>query len=104
MFILKDIKQFNIFVCYRYLDETGMSFTSYVKNVFIGNIWGDYVILGAISKMWNICVTVLSPNYKIPWRLFHNSGLPHVVLVCNGGDWDYNRPMSHVSATGKVIR
>ena len=33
------------------------------------------------------------------WKVFHESALPHVVLVSNGGDFGHKRGVTHFSAT-----
>lgn len=82
------------------LKEMQQTFESYIRNIMIGNIWGDEIILGAISRMFNIKITVLSPCYSKPWNVFHKSGVPHVVLIFNGANWNSQRPPTHITATG----
>ena len=83
------------------LKKTGQSVYSYIMNIAIGKNWGDRVVVGAISRMFQVKVKILSPHYKNPWKVFHPSGLPHVVLIMNGGDWESENPPRHVSATSK---
>ena len=42
---------------------------------------------GVIGDMWNISITLLSPEYKNPLKLFHNKDKPDVIIVVNGGSW-----------------
>lgn len=83
------------------LEKTGQSVYSYIMNIAIGKNWGDRIVVGAISRMFQVKITILSPHYKTPWKVFHPSGLPHIVLIMNGGDWESENPPTHVCATSK---
>ena len=76
---------------YKYIEfellETGESYDSYCYNVYHSNIWGDDLIAGVIGDMWNITITILSPEYKYPMKLWHTSDDPDVIIVANGGSW-----------------
>ena len=39
----------------------GESYHSYVGNIFEGNVWADDMIATAISKMFNVSITIISP-------------------------------------------
>ena len=82
-----------------YLKHLDMLFSSYIVNVYNGNIWVDEFMLGAIARMFDIKITVISPAYDDVWNVFHQSGLPHVVIVSNGGDFGEKRGITHFSAT-----
>ena len=48
------------------LQELNLSYQAYLLGIASGEIWGDSVILLAISIMFNISITVLSPLYLEP--------------------------------------
>ena len=82
-----------------YLKEHKIGYTTYLEKMFTGEIWCDEFILGAIAKMWNIKITIVSPFFSPPWDLFHKGDEPHVILVTNGGDFGKVRGVTHFSAT-----
>ena len=71
-----------------------------MQNIENGNIWCDRNIIGTISMMFNVAITIVSPSYASPWRVFHNTSHPGIVLVINAGDIDSTYPMTHISSTG----
>ena len=44
-----------------YLDENKLSFNAYINNVYKGNIWADEYIIGALGKMYNVKISIISP-------------------------------------------
>ena len=62
-----------------YLEEITLSFNAYIMHVYNGNIWADEYVIGALGKMFNI----ISPYYTDVWILYHDSGMPNVILVSN---------------------
>ena len=90
-----------------YLEEWKIGFTTYLEKMFTGEIWCDEFVLAAIGKMWQICITIVSPFYVPPWDIFHNGSTPHVVLIANGADFGKQRGVSHFSSSkgkGKTWR
>ena len=82
-----------------YLKYHDLLFSSYIVNLYKGNIWADEFMLGAMARMFDIKITIVSPAYDDIWNVFHDSGLPHVVIVSNGGDFGDKRGVTHFSAT-----
>ena len=82
-----------------YLKQNRLSFSSYIVNLYNGNIWSDEFMLGALAKMFDIKISVVSPSYDDVWKVFHESALPHVVLVSNGGDFGHKQGVTHFSTT-----
>ena len=80
-----------------YLKKRKIGFTTYLEKMFTGEIWCDEYILGAIAKMWQIRITVVSPLYSPPWDIFHD-GCAHMVLVANGGEFSESRGVTHFSS------
>ena len=86
-----------------YLKRKKISYCKYLEKVFNGDIWADEYMLGAVAKMWNIRINVVSPSYKDVWEVFHDRGDPHVVVISNGHDFGKADGVSHFMATrGKV--
>ena len=56
-------------------------------------------MLGALGRMFDVKISVVSPAYDDVWNIFHKSGLPHVVIVANGGDFGKKHGVTHFSAT-----
>ena len=46
-----------------YLAKHSISYNSYVKGMYQGTIWADKYIIGALSRMLNIKITVISLYY-----------------------------------------
>ena len=84
-----------------YLKRLNISFNTYVMAVFNGRIWADEYILGTIGKMFNVCISVVSPYLSDVWNVFHDgTKQPHIVLIANGMDFiDVKYRISHFSAT-----
>ena len=47
----------------QYLDKNKLSYSSYIMNLYSGHIWADEFMLGALGRMLNLKITVLSPAY-----------------------------------------
>ena len=58
-----------------YLEKHRISYNSYVKGIYHGTIWADKYIIGALSRMLNIKITVISPYYSDVWNVFHRSAI-----------------------------
>ena len=69
-----------------YLDHHKLSYSAYIMYLYRGDIWADKFMLGALSRMFDIKTSVISPLYNDVWQVFHDSGIPHVVIISNGGD------------------
>ena len=82
-----------------YLKHHKLSYGAYVMQIFSGNIWADEFVLGAIGRMFDIKISVISPYYDDVWRIFHDSALPHVVIISNGSDFGKKHSPTHFSAT-----
>ena len=76
-----------------------MSFKIYIRQLYCGNIWGDQYMLGALGKMCNIKISVISPYYRDIWNVFHDSAIPDIVLIANGGDFFSENPVTHFTST-----
>ena len=82
-----------------YLKKYCISYNTYIKGVYHGTIWADQYMIGALSKMFNIKITVISPYYADVWNVFHKSTFPNVVIVSNGGDFGTQSAVTHFTAT-----
>ena len=47
-----------------YLEKHCISYNSYVKGIYHGTIWADKYIIGVLSRMLKIKITVISPYYS----------------------------------------
>ena len=60
------------------------SYQSYVINIFKGIRWGEPVIAAALSHMWNIPITIVTPTKHRVVKLFHKSEEAQIVIIANG--------------------
>ena len=76
-----------------------ISYNSYVKGIYHRTIWADKYIIGALSRMLNIKITVISPYYLDIWNVFHRSAIPDAVIVSHGQDFGAKNVVTHFTAT-----
>ena len=60
-------------------------------------------MLLAISRMWNISISILSPAFNTIWNIFHESKNPSIVIIGNGREFDNKRVSKHYSPTEKTL-
>ena len=77
----------------------GESYRSYVENISEGNVWADDMIATAISKMFNISITIISPRLPKALHPFHDDQKPDVLLIGNGGTMGTEHENTHFSAS-----
>ena len=85
-----------------YLRKLKIGYNTYIKLLYQGNIWADEFMLGAIRRMFNIKISVISPYYTDVWNVFHKSPLPDVIIVSNGSDFGSKNAATHFTATKGV--
>ena len=58
-------------------------------------------MIGAIGKMFNIRISIVSPYYNDIWNVYHDSCyLPNIVLIAKGLDFGHDKKkITHISAT-----
>ena len=83
----------------KYLNAQNLSYSVYILYLYSGIIWADEYMLGALGRMCDVKISVVSPAYDDVWNIFHESGLPHVVIVANKGDFSKKHGVIHFSAT-----
>ena len=79
-----------------------MSYESCVTNIFNGKIWGDDLMASAIVHMFNIPISIVSPEMPTV-DLFHNV-TPQIVIIANGGSSVSRKPTTHFSQTHSITR
>ena len=77
----------------------GESYRSYVENIFEGNVWADDMIATAIGKMFNVSITIISPQLPEALHLFHDDQEPDVLLIGNAGTMGTECENTHFSAS-----
>ena len=80
-----------------------MTFESYVLGVATGIMWGDKYIIGAIEQMFNLSINIVSPAYKTPWKIFHNSEIADIVIVSNGFHFGH-KYSQHISVQQNICQ
>ena len=71
----------------KYLNAHNLSYSAYILYLYSGIIWAEEYMFGALGRMFDVKISVVSPAYDDVWNIFHESGLPHVVIVANGGQF-----------------
>ena len=96
------LKYADIFYEYVAHDLIGFdeSYESYVTNIFNGKIWGDDLMASAIVHMFDIPISIVSPEIV---DLFHNV-MPQIMIIANGESSVSRKPTTHFSQTSSIIR
>ena len=69
----------------KYLKESKLGYNKYIYSVYHGEIWCDEYILGAIGRMFNIRISVISPLFSGLWHVYHDGKEDaDVILIANG--------------------
>ena len=55
----------------------------------------------AISRMWNISISIVSPAFNSPLKVFHNFANLNVVIISNGREFGHQWAATHFSSTKK---
>ena len=76
--MLKNTDMFYEYVAHELMDFDE-SYESYVMNIFNGKIWGDDLMVLAIVHMFNIPISIVSPEIRTV-DLFHNV-MPQIVIM-----------------------
>ena len=82
-----------------YLQQNKLSFNAYIANVYNGNIWLDKYIVGALGKMFNMKISIISPYFTDLCNVFHDRAIPDIVLVSNGQEFTEKNRITHFSMT-----
>ena len=94
------IKDYNFYYqkMQKYLNAHNLSYSAYILYLYSGIIWADEYMLGALGRMFDVKISVVSPANANMWNIFHESGLPHVVIVANRGYFGKKHGVTHFSA------
>ena len=101
-FMAREVHYFFPRMC-NYLNQKGLTYESYIIGVTLGDISADEFMLLAISRMWNISISILSPAFNTIWNIFHESKNPSIVIIGNGREFDNKRVSKHYSPTEKTL-
>ena len=99
--MLKHADMFYEYVAHELIDFDE-SYKSYVINIFNGKIWGDDLMVSAIVHIFNIPISIVSPEMRTV-DLFHNV-MTQIVIIANGGSSVSRKPTTHFSQTCSIIR
>jgi hypothetical protein len=83
------------FVDHILLDE--LSYEGWVRGIGSKQVWGNETVLIAISLMWNVSISIMTPTSVFP--VYHNEKVPDIVIMANGEKGD----MTHFSGTGRLM-
>jgi hypothetical protein len=94
--------------CLRHADELDeyfapikfdeVSFEGWVRGMADQRLWGDETVLVAITKMWNIAITVVCPDGIYP--VYHTKENADIYIVANA---PLGPTVKHFSSTGNLI-
>ena len=88
----------------KFLEQKNLGFIDCVFGVARGEIWGDEYIIAAISHMWNISISMISPGYSNEWKIFHDRELAHIYVIGNGYRFRARQKATHFSATESTLQ
>ena len=88
----------------KFLEQKKLGFVDYVFAVDRGEVWADEYIIAAITHMWNISISIISPGYNNEWKVFHDRELAHVYVVANGYRFRSKQKATHFSATESTLQ
>ena len=88
----------------KFLEQKKLGFVDYVFAVARGEVWADEYIIAAITHMWNISISIISPGYNNEWKVFHDRELAHVYVVANGYRFPSKQKATHFSATESTLQ
>ena len=88
----------------KFLEQKKLGFVDYVFAVARGEVWADEYIIAAITHMWNISISIISPGYNNEWKVFHDRELAHVYVVANGYRFRSKQKATHFSATESTLQ
>ena len=88
----------------KFLEQKKLGFVDYVFAVARGEVWADEYIIAAITHIWNISISIISPGYNNEWKVFHDRELAHVYLVANGYRFRSKQKATHFSATESTLQ
>ena len=86
-----------------YLHEKGITYEAYVTGVSLGDISADQFMILAISRMWNISISIISSAFNAIWNLYYESKGPNIVIIGNGREFGNKRQSHHYSPTEKTL-
>ena len=86
-----------------YLSNKGLTYKAYITGVSLGDISADQYMILAISRMWNVSISILSPAFNAIWNLYHESKNPSVVIIGNSREFGNKRESHHYSPTEKTL-
>ena len=102
-YILQEV-DFFFPILQNYLNRKQLTFNSYVQGIYDGVIWCDEYMIGAIVRMFNVRISLVSPHFNDVWHIFHDAcEPPDILVIVNGVDFDVPRDaITHITATKGV--
>ena len=61
-------------------------------------------MIAVISHMWNISISMISPGYSRPWKIFHNRELAHIYVIRNRYRFQVKQKATHFSAMESTLQ
>ena len=87
----------------RHLERNSMSFEAYILAMVNGLIRVDRFMVMAVSEMWNISISFISPVYSKEWNFYHDTVDPDIVLIMNGHQFFHrDHESTHYSSTASL--
>ena len=86
-----------------YLHEKGITYEAHVTCISLGDISADQFMILAISRMWNISISIISSAFNAIWNLHYKSKGPNIVIIGNGREFGNKRQIHQYSPTEKTF-
>ena len=87
-----------------HLKRNRITYQSYLQGISDGVIRVGRFIVSAISMMWNISVSVVSPVYSSEWKIHHNATEADILIVSNGHQLGHAKEATHYSPTESTLK
>ena len=86
-----------------HLKRNHITYHSYLQGISDGVICVDRFIVSAISMMWNISISVVSPVYSREWKIHHNATEADILIVSNGHQLGHAKEATQLFSNRKYI-
>ena len=86
-----------------FLQKKKLTFVDYVYAVARGEVWADEYMMAALSQMWNVAISLISPWYSHEWKIFHKREVAHIYVVGNGYRFRCHQQATHFSGTESTM-
>ena len=87
-----------------FLGKNNLKYIDYVLAVVRGVVFADEFLIAAITDMWNVKISILSPAFSDVWDLYHNSPTADIYLISNGRYLHKEERPTHYTSTSSLMQ